>query len=187
MRFKWDRFASHREMTRNARINWVIEWDERNVLQKLWEGDSFFDASYTRRSTPCSRYLWNESKGYLSMLTGQPFQRVTGGLHGVIDTYMVFPDRARTYLTRNSRTGWLNCQLPVEHLTFSFEKYSIGWLSLRRLSLMSDESWRYIPMLRQANILQPATVEAMRETKLKADYPLISKLLWDRSFIPELA
>ena len=29
-----------------------------NVLQKLWEGDSFFDASYTRRSTPCSGYLF---------------------------------------------------------------------------------------------------------------------------------
>ena len=42
---------------------------------------------------------------------------------------------------------------------------------------MSGESQRYIPMLRQANILQPATVEAVRETKLKADYRLISELL----------
>ena len=42
---------------------------------------------------------------------------------------------------------------------------------------MSDESRRYTPMLRQANILQPATVEAVRETNLKADYRLISELL----------
>ena len=48
---------------------------------------------------------------------------------------------------------------------------------------MSDESRRYTPMLRQANILQPATVEAMREANLKADYRLISELLRDRSFI----
>ena len=89
------------------------------------------------------------------------------------------------YLTRNSRTRWLNCQPPVEHLTFLLRIFK-GWLSLRRLSLMSEESRRYIPMLRQANILQPATVEAMRD-KLKADYRLISELLWDRSLIPELA
>ena len=28
----------------------------------------------------------------------------------------------KAYLTRNSRTRWLNCQPPVEHLTFSFEE-----------------------------------------------------------------
>ena len=37
---------------------------------------------------------------------------------------------------------------------------------------MSDESWRWKSMLRQANILQPATVEATRDN-LKADYRLI--------------
>ena len=37
------------------------------------------------------------------MLTGQTFQRVTGGLHGVIDTYMVFPDRARANLNQKQQ------------------------------------------------------------------------------------
>ena len=39
------------------------------------------------------------------MLTGQTFQRVKGGLHGVIDTYMVFPDRARANLNQKQQNG----------------------------------------------------------------------------------
>ena len=123
-----------------------------------------------------------QRRGYLSMLTGQTFQRVKGGLHGVIDTYMVFPDRAKHIwhetverVTRLLTTSWTP--------NFFFWENSIGWLSLRRLGIMSDESWRWKSMLRQANILQPATVEAMREANLRADYRLISELLWDRSFI----
>ena len=38
---------------------------------------------------------------------------------------------------------------------------------------MSDESLRWLSMLWQANILQPATVEAIWERNLKADYRLI--------------
>ena len=51
---------------------------------------------------------------------------------------------------------------------------------------MSEESRRYIPMLRQANILQPATVEAMRD-KLKADYRLIPSCYETKAKYRELA
>ena len=106
MRFKWRSFCLKSRNDTKRTINWVIEWDEIEMCYRNFERViPFFDASYTRRSTPCSGYLFKEEMHNRSMLTGQTFQRVTGGLHGVIDTYMVFPDRARANLNQKQQNG----------------------------------------------------------------------------------
>ena len=115
MRFKWRSFCltSRNDTKRTNQLSYQMKW-ERNVLQKLWEGDSFFDASYTRRSTPCSGYLFKEEMHNRSMLTGQTFQCEMGGLHGVNrhsyglswSRENIFDQKQQNEVTKLPTTSW---------------------------------------------------------------------------------
>ena len=111
------------------RSNWVIKWNGLKYVTEIMRGwFLFIEACYGRRSTPG---ISSKKKMFTgTILTGQKFECVTGRLQGGKDTQKAFPDARRTGVMKLMR-------IPVEHLTFYFEEYSTGWLSLRRLNQMS--------------------------------------------------
>ena len=172
-------------MTRNARINWVIEWNEREMCYRNYERVIPFSMQATLEEAHPAPGIFSWRRCITDLCWPVNVSVCNGKAERCIRHLDCLSWSREAYLTRNSRTRWLNCPLPVEHLTFLLKKDK-GWLSLRCLSLMSEESRRYIPMLRQANILQPATVEAMRD-KLKADYRLIPSCYETEAEYRELA
>ena len=118
MRFKWDRFASHREMTRNARINWVIEWDEIEMCYRNYERVIPFSMQATLEEAHPAPGIFSRRR-CITDLCWQVNVSVCNGKAERCNRHLDCLSWSReAYLTRNSRTRWLNCPPPVEHLTF---------------------------------------------------------------------
>ena len=117
-----DRFASNREMTRNARIYWVIKWNEREMCYRNYERVIPFSMQATLEEAHPAPGIFSRRR-CITDLCWQVNVSVCNGKAERCNRHLNCPSWSReAYLTRNSRTRWR--KLPTTSWTpnFSFEE-----------------------------------------------------------------